>query len=61
MAWSRGKDGANAPEEAPNTVSDAKNAQLIKGIGNMSREDRERLADVAQETYSAYRRNGGSD
>lgn len=57
----RGKDGANAPKEAPSTVSDATNDQLVKGIQNIPRAERERLADVADATYSAYLRNGGSD
>lgn len=57
----RGKDGANAPKEAPSTVSDAQNDQLVKGIQNMPRAERERLADVSDQTYDAFLRNGGTD
>ena len=57
----RGGDGASASKDAPSTVSDAQNAQVIKGIQNMPREERERLADVADDTYRAYLRNGGTD
>lgn len=57
----RGKDGANAPKEPTSTVSDATNARLIKGIQNIPPAERERLADVADTTYSAYLRNGGTD
>jgi hypothetical protein len=63
MGWGgKGNDGASANSgAAPNTVSDAKNAKLVKGIEKIDPDERERLADVAAETYGAFRRNGGSD
>jgi hypothetical protein len=61
MAKWRGHDGAAIPEETPNTVSDKKNDQMIKGLANMDQAERERLADVHGKTYGAFLRNGGSD
>jgi hypothetical protein len=55
---SKGSDGANAPDgPAPSTVDSRTLGKVIKGIGEMDPDERERLNAVMSESYEAFRRN----
>lgn len=66
MAWgkgAKGDDGSANPGVTPGTISnkDMRDLDKRQGKAEVSPEEYQRLVAVHQDTYRAFRRNGGSD